>query len=125
MYVSHCCTLFITLLCTLTRNLSGVTARVENTEVVVEEDFGAVARICVVVDGDREIDLDMVATPSPGNATGVCICTINASTYISLTLVTLHLIHPILEPITILFTFHTHTHTCTHTHTRTHTHTYS
>ena len=37
---------------------------------VLESTSHSVARSCVVIHGEREIDIQMKASPTPGNATG-------------------------------------------------------
>lgn len=50
---------------------SDVTASVEHTEIVVNEDRGGSnAEICAIIHGKHEIKFQMEAVPSGGNATG-------------------------------------------------------
>lgn len=62
MYMLH-------VLCVLNSS-SDVTATVELTEVVVTEDRSSNAEICAIIHGKHEIEFQMEAIPSGGNATG-------------------------------------------------------
>ena len=51
-------------------SLSDVTATVEHTEIVVNEDRSSNAEICAIIHGKHEIRFQMEVVPSGGNATG-------------------------------------------------------
>lgn len=61
---------WIYILYIILNSLSDVTATVEHTEIVVNEDRSSDAEICANIHGKHEIKFQIEVVPSGGNATG-------------------------------------------------------